>query len=262
MRKPSTNFWGILILTTVLFFVTPPIARASQVTISPFIKIPGLTLDTPYPFSQPDSANEFTTLNFDTSALVLSNLPINPLQDLIAPPLVIESTSSASPTPTPTPRVTPVKPPHLTPAPIAVSTPAPSLPAGFSTPIPSSSAVSLSTPGGLNADVLFNMVNDYRKSLNLPAFEKDDKSCNLAASRAPEVGAEIANGNMHQGLRDRNLPYWNTENIITMRTEREAFNWWINDYIHKKAIEGDYKYSCLACSGDSCAEEFTNYQPK
>ncbi len=106
------------------------------------------------------------------------------------------------------------------------------------------------------------MVNSYRASKGLALFQKDEKSCQLASSRAPEIGAEIAEGHMHSGLRDRNLPYWNTENIISMRTEEEALNWWLNDTIHREAIEGNSTYSCMACAGNSCAEEFTNYQPK
>ena len=67
---------------------------------------------------------------------------------------------------------------------------------------------------------------------------------------------------MHAGLKALNLPYWNSENIISMRSNQEAFNWWMNDTIHREAIEGPYKYSCMACSGDSCAEEFTDFQSK
>jgi len=115
---------------------------------------------------------------------------------------------------------------------------------------------------GLNADTLFSMVNSYRESRGLPDFQKDDKTCSLAASRAPEIGSEVTSGNMHSGLKSRNLNYWNSENIISMRNETEAFNWWVNDQIHKDAIESNNKYSCIACSENSCAEEFTNYQPK
>jgi uncharacterized protein YkwD len=119
-----------------------------------------------------------------------------------------------------------------------------------------------SNPGGLNADVLFSLVNNYRTSQGLPAFQKDDRSCSLAASRAPEINGEIASGTMHSGLRARALPYWNTENIISMNSEAAAFNWWINDKIHHDAIVGNYTYSCVACSGNACAEEFTNFQAK
>jgi uncharacterized protein YkwD len=116
--------------------------------------------------------------------------------------------------------------------------------------------------GGLNADKLFSMTNSYRQSKGLPPVQKDDRVCQVASSRAPEIAAEIAGGHMHSGIRERNLPYWNSEIIITMRTEEEAFNWWINDTIHREAIEGNYTYSCTACHGNACVQEFTNFQAK
>ncbi len=116
--------------------------------------------------------------------------------------------------------------------------------------------------GGLNADVLFDMSNNFRTERGLAPFTKDDRACALAASRAPEIGAEISEGHMHSGLRARNLPYWNSENIISMRSEAAAFNWWVNDKIHHDQIVGDYKYSCVACDGNNCAQEFTNFVSK
>ena len=113
--------------------------------------------------------------------------------------------------------------------------------------------------GGLNADLLFDMSNNFRKERGLAPFVKDDRACALAVSRAPEIGAEISGGHMHSGLRARNLPYWNSENIISMRTEKAAFDWWVNDKIHHDQIVGDYKYSCVACHGNSCVQEFSNY---
>lgn len=137
---------------------------------------------------------------------------------------------------------------------------------GETTPTPqavlTANTVSLENSGGLNADKLFSMVNAYRATLNLPPYQKDERSCQLAKERAPEIAQEIASGTMHKGMYDRNLPYWNTENIITMRTEEKALNWWLNDYIHKKQIEGPYKYSCTACAGNACAQEFTDFTAK
>lgn len=112
---------------------------------------------------------------------------------------------------------------------------------------------------GLNADKIFDLVNAHRASKNLPALVKHELSCQLATSRAPEIRAEIYGGTMHKGLKQRNLPYWNAENIISMRTEEAAVRWWLNDYIHRVQMEGNYKYSCVACSGNSCAQEFTNF---
>lgn len=135
-----------------------------------------------------------------------------------------------------------------------------SSPTPVPTSIPSSSS-ELNT-GGLNADKIFELVNNYRSSKSLPPVQKDDRVCEVARSRAPEVGAEISGGYMHKGIRARNLPYFNSEIIISMRSEEAAVNWWISDYIHRVQMEGDYKYSCAACSGNSCVQEFTNFLPK
>ncbi len=117
-------------------------------------------------------------------------------------------------------------------------------------------------PPGLNADKIFDLVNTHRVSKNLPVLLKHVDSCTLAASRAPEIRAEIYGGVMHSGLKKRKLPYWNAENIISMRTEESAVRWWVNDYIHRIQMEGNYQYSCVACYGYSCAQEFTSFIPK
>lgn len=115
----------------------------------------------------------------------------------------------------------------------------------------------------LSADVLFDLVNTYRQKLNLPAFIKDESLCSITTSRAPEVYNEIfVQGPMHKGFYSKNLPYFATENIIYMRNEESALNWWLNSPIHKNAVLGKYTYSCIACSGQSCSEIFTNFEPK
>lgn len=120
------------------------------------------------------------------------------------------------------------------------------------------------TPGpSLNADVLFSMVNSYRQSIKLPPFQKNDLICTVAAKRAPEVYGEIyVSGPMHKGFWNMDLPYWATENIIFMRNEQEALNWWLNSPIHRSQIQGEYTYSCIACQGQACSQVFTSFIPK
>jgi len=116
---------------------------------------------------------------------------------------------------------------------------------------------------GMDPEKLFSMANEHRKSIGVSELKKDQKTCDLANERMREIENELANGTLHKGMHDRNLPYWNTENAIAMGPEEVAFNWWINDYIHKKAIENPtYTTSCVACSGVYCVQEFTSYQPK
>lgn len=125
-------------------------------------------------------------------------------------------------------------------------------------------SLAVPAPGpSLNADVIFNLINDYRTGLGLPKFEKEDKLCQLAQVRAPEGISEVfVSGKIHSGLYNRNIPFWITENMKYGTSEVEVFNWWLHSYIHKKAIESSHKYSCGACSGNLCVQEFTNYQPK
>lgn len=230
-------------LLLALCCLTPPLTEAAELTINQPLSHNGLTFSQPLTFTKTSHIHP-ATLEFGTTSLIVYKNTKNNLTRLLptlTPTLIL-------PTPTVIPTLIPTE--IIQPTPTA-------LPA---TPIPT--VITNATQSGLNADVLFSMVNNYRSEKGLPPFQKDERTCQLAESRAPEVAAEVASGNMHQGLRDRNLPYWNTENIISMRNEQEAFNWWLNDYIHKKAIESSNTYSCVACSGYNCAEEFTNYQPK
>ncbi len=135
-----------------------------------------------------------------------------------------------------------------------------------STPSPSPQAASSVktevTPSSSNGQILFDMTNSHRSKIGKPAFEKDERLCKIAEARAPQVPGELAGGTLHKGFKDLNLPYWATENIAAYSTMEQNFNFLITDYIHKKAIESDAKYSCTACVGTSCSQIFSSFLPK
>lgn len=117
--------------------------------------------------------------------------------------------------------------------------------------------------GGLNPEKLFGMVNAHRQSKGLAPLQKDDRVCSLAAARATEIAGEMAAGTLHSGMYARNLPYWNTENAAAYGSEEADLSWWLNDGIHRQAIESPtHTYSCVACSGNYCVQEFTSFQAK
>ncbi len=138
------------------------------------------------------------------------------------------------------------------PSPSPVSTP---------TPVPSQTPAT-SSSGNSNSEKLFQMVNDYRTGMGLPAFEKDERLCKIAQERAPQINAELNSGNLHKGFKDLNLSYWATENIAAYSSIEENLKFWLSDYIHKKAIESSNKYSCVACTGSSCSQIFTSFVEK
>lgn len=119
--------------------------------------------------------------------------------------------------------------------------------------------------GGLSADTIFSMVNQIRSQYGLAPLEQDSRICQLTQERAPELQAEIyVTGAMHAGFqrRQKDFPYWATENMISQQTEEQAVNWWMNSPVHRSAILGNYTHSCVSCSGNNCAMIFTNFTPK
>lgn len=140
--------------------------------------------------------------------------------------------------------------------------PQPEEPKKEETQSPEPSASPISTSSSSNADILFQMTNDHRASIGKPALEKDERLCKIAEGRAPQVNGELSSGNLHKGFKELNLPYWATENIASYATMKENFNFLVTDYIHKKAIESDAKYSCTACSGTSCSQIFSSFISK
>lgn len=253
-----TRFSLLIIFLFYLFLnITVKNVHAQALTFAQPFEHPGLQFSSPLTFEQNPLPLKPITLKFG----LVEEIDIQPTtKQQIAVEMIV--------TPTPSPDIIPPIEKedniHPSPQPSTIGEKN-DLPASPPTPTPkpaSPSVTTIPTSGGLNAEVLFTMVNSYRASKGLPAFQKDERTCSLAVSRAPEIENEVANNTMHSGLRTRNLSYWNTENIISMRNETEAFNWWINDQIHREAIESNNTYSCIACSGNSCAEEFTNYQPK
>lgn len=116
----------------------------------------------------------------------------------------------------------------------------------------------------LNAEVLFTLINEHRVKIGIQPLVKDDKLMQIASERAPELFDEIfVNGNMHAGFYARNLPYYATENIIYNRTEIGALNWWLGSAIHRSAIQNsEHTYTGIACSGRTCSQIFSHFQPK
>jgi uncharacterized protein YkwD len=116
---------------------------------------------------------------------------------------------------------------------------------------------------GLDGDLLFGLVNGYRKDNKLPLLKQDETTCRVAQLRAPQVYGEVfVTGNMHAGLASMKLPYWISENIIYYSTEQKAFQWWVNDAIHRTVMLGSYTNSCTSCFGYGCSQVFTSYIPK
>lgn len=116
----------------------------------------------------------------------------------------------------------------------------------------------------LDSNLIFNMINEYRVSLGLSVFEKENSVCSLATVRANEIIDEIAGraGYLHSGLYNRGLDYWIWENAKYGSNEAGTVAWWKASPVHHQSIVGDFKYSCVACNGTYCVQLFTSFSPK
>jgi len=116
----------------------------------------------------------------------------------------------------------------------------------------------------LNTTLIHDLVNAHRASIGKQAFQTEAALCQLAKVRSQELQGELFEGKgyLHSGLYNRQLPYWITENAKYGSNEAGTVRWWLNSPIHRSAIEGDYTYSCAACTGTKCAQLFTSYTPK
>lgn len=248
------KFVFILSAFLIIFGFKASFAYASDqsIQISPDLS---LTFSFPFLINKTSNSSLFSFFPSEPDSILLIQpesaygltTPSTSLNSLTTP-VILDPTE----TPTPTPTVTPTKipTPTATPTPLITSTIAPTISdslAPFNPP-----------PGSLNADKIFDLVNIHRQNMGLPANIKNDRVCAVAQSRAPELANEFATGNLHQGIRARHLPYWNHENIISTKSEQAAVDGWLSDDIHRKGIEGDYKYTCVACWTNKCVQEFTN----
>ncbi len=115
-------------------------------------------------------------------------------------------------------------------------------------------------PVSLNAESVFNLVNERRSRFNLPNLVKDRALCTVARERAPQLYEEIMiTGRMHEGFYSRKLPFSAVENIIYMNNEQAAVEWWMNSPIHRASILSNYTHTCVACWGNSCTQIFASF---
>lgn len=239
------------IASGILFYVVPQYMHEHVKGVATTIVSPTLSIISPTPTASPTVTPELSNEpsiqqqrvgKNNSSTEVITLTPTN------TPTLI----PTSKPTPTPTTKVLLDLTITLTPTILPIS------PSPTSTPNGSSSSIR-----GLNADTIFSLINDYRNKNGLSLFQKDSTTCTIAQQRAPQVYNEIfVTGTMDAGLKAMNLPYWITENIINNVTEQDAVDWWLNDNTHRQVIQGNYKYSCVACSGYSCVQIFTSYITK
>lgn len=114
------------------------------------------------------------------------------------------------------------------------------------------------TPVVLSSEKLWEIIQNWRTSQNLPKYVKDIRLCTIATSRLPEIPQENV---PHERFLERfhSSPYKIGENVTGAISESDALNKWLASPPHRKALESSWKYSCTKCEKDYCVQIFSNF---
>lgn len=99
----------------------------------------------------------------------------------------------------------------------------------------------------LNADKLWNIIQNWRAENNLRPYNKKEELCEIAIKRA----AQLPQSYNHEAfLRDyKNYPVVISENIAHVNTNEEALSVWLASKPHAAALRKDFPNSCIATNG-------------
>ena len=123
----------------------------------------------------------------------------------------------------------------------------------FLTPIP--------TPTNLNANKLFQLVNDWRVQNGYRPFIKSDSLCKIATVRLSEIEKDFSHDGFSAKRFFPNAPTgMSGENLAEKyQTEKTTLNAWLNSPEHLANLKYPYKYSCIETSGTYAVQEFATF---
>jgi hypothetical protein len=113
----------------------------------------------------------------------------------------------------------------------------------------------------LNTDLLWNLIQTWRKENNLPVYIKSDNLCTIANDRV------LDGFDFHEGAERKynNWPYHIAENInivyeISCKgAEYDTLDMWLYSASHAATLKKPYKYSCLATKDNYAVQIFSNF---
>lgn len=120
------------------------------------------------------------------------------------------------------------------------------------------------TEGGNDPEVVFNLINQHRASKGLPAYQKDERLCEIAKRRQAQLQNEISgDGYIHQGFDAMDLEYYISEIMTYQPNEQAVLNWWLNSSLHRRGVEStQHTHTCGICSGTICIQLLSSFIPK
>jgi uncharacterized protein YkwD len=106
----------------------------------------------------------------------------------------------------------------------------------------------------LDAEKLTTLVNEWRVKSGFQPYLKNDALCRISEDRVKD-GADS-----HKGFVEKYYSYKSvlSENMTISPTNNGALTSWLNSTPHRKALEHNYKYSCISTDFVNSVQIFSN----
>lgn len=106
----------------------------------------------------------------------------------------------------------------------------------------------------LNADKIWNLVNNWEKSQGFQPYVKNDKLCQFAENALPNINAWT------KAKYDKpEFSYFNYSwNTSYGNSEEAVLNNWVSNTATLKNLKDYYYYSCIKCKANFCVQLFMN----
>lgn len=103
---------------------------------------------------------------------------------------------------------------------------------------------------------LFELINEWRMSKNLPIYTKDERLCEIARDRSDdEVFSHTAFYEKYSSF-----PYKIQENLgRCFDSEQYMLNCWLFSKPHRQTLEKPYTHSCVVCDRQ-CVQIFSSFE--
>lgn len=122
---------------------------------------------------------------------------------------------------------------------------------------PATAVASPSKGPNVNADKLFEIIQEWRTSENLQPYVKDERLCKIAEDRV--LNDKFLDD--HEGLfrKYSNYPYVISENLNYAISEKAMLDGWLNSPEHAQALRKPYTHSCIYCYNGYCSQIFSSF---
>lgn len=108
---------------------------------------------------------------------------------------------------------------------------------------------------GLDSEKLWDIIQRWRVKNNLKAYIKNENICKIASKRAVELKTDYS----HDKFQQIEYPSTLSENAnYNSQSEQSTLTSWLSSPPHRKALESNYTYSCVATNGIYAVQIFSN----